>query len=109
MYYNAKSLANILSLSQIDDKYRVTCDSSVEKSFFVDGTSSGNKRFVRSSGGLHYYDNSAGRNKFIMMQTVSGNKDKFTKKEIEATNKAVQLYHAIGRPGYKVFYNTLQK
>ena len=109
VYYNVKSLENILSLSQIDDKYRVTYDSDVEKAFVVHGTNSGNKRFVRSSGGLHYYDTSARNSKFIMMQTVSGNKSNYTKKEIEAADKAVRLYHAIGRPGYKVFYDTLQK
>ena len=38
MYYNAKSLLNILSLSQIDDKYRVTYDLNMKKAFLVHGT-----------------------------------------------------------------------
>ena len=44
-----------------------------------------------------------------MMQTVNENKSKFTKKELIAVDAAKSLYHAIGRPGYKTFYDTLQK
>ena len=43
------------------------------------------------------------------MQTVHGNKSKFIKREIKGADKVAKLYHAIGRPGYKMFYNTLQK
>ena len=43
-----------------------------------------------------------------MLQTVDDNKSSFTKKELAATAKARELYQAIGRPGYKVFYDTLQ-
>ena len=56
VYFNPKSLANIVSLSQIDTKYRVTYNSAVAKAFTVHGTSTGDKKFIRSKGGLHYYD-----------------------------------------------------
>ena len=44
-----------------------------------------------------------------MMQTAKDNKSKFTKNDIVAADEAIKLYHAIGRPGYKMFFNTLQK
>ena len=44
-----------------------------------------------------------------MMQIVKDNKSKFTKKDIVAADEAIKLYHAIGRPGYKMFYDTLPK
>ncbi len=44
-----------------------------------------------------------------MMQTVNENKSKFTKKELIAVDAAKSLYHSIGRPGYKIFNDTLQK
>ena len=44
-----------------------------------------------------------------MMQTVTDNKAHFTKKELLAADQALHLYQAIGRPGYKLFYDTLQK
>ena len=43
------------------------------------------------------------------MQTVEENKSRYTKKEIDAADTARKLYHAIGRPGYKAFYDTLQR
>ena len=110
VYYNPRSLANILSLSQIDSKYRVTYNSSEAKAFIVHNTRGGKKKFNRSKGGLHYYDTSINRStNYIMMQTVEENKIQFTKKEIEAVENARKIYHIIGRPGYKVFYDILQK
>ena len=109
VYYNKKSLANILSLSHIDNMYRVTYDSTKEKAFIVHNTNSGDKKFIRSAGGLHYYDTSVTQSRFIMMQTVKDNEAVYTKRELTNARKAIDLYHAIGRPGYKVFYDTLQK
>ncbi len=82
VYYNKKSLANILSLSHIDNMYRVTYDSSKEKAFIVHNTNSGDKKFIRSAGGLHYYDTSVTRSRFIMMQTVKDNEAVYTKREL---------------------------
>ena len=80
VYYNKKSLANILSLSQIDSKYRVTYDSSIAKAFVMHNTHGGDQKFIRSRGGLHYYNTSKNKTNFIMMQTVQENKSKYTKK-----------------------------
>ena len=48
VYYNPKSLANILSLSQIDSKYRVTYHSKAEKAFLVHGTNTGVKNSIEA-------------------------------------------------------------
>ena len=37
------------------------------------------------------------------------NKSMYTKKDLKLANNAIKLYHALGRPGYKVFYNILQR
>ena len=109
VYYNQMSLANILSLSHIDNMYRVTYDSAKEKAFIVHGTNSGDKKFIRSTGGLHYYDTKKENSQFIMMQTVKENESIYSKRDLMNAKKAINLYHAIGRPGYKAFYDTLQK
>lgn len=44
-----------------------------------------------------------------MMQTGNKNESMYTKRELANTNKAIELYHAIGRPGCKAFYDTLHK
>ena len=88
----------------------MTYDSCKEKVFVVHNTSTGDKKFIRSKGGLHYYDIGLNNNnKFSLLQTVHDNKQEFTKKEIAKANKARDLYIVIGRPGYQVFYNMLQR
>ena len=81
VYYNPKSLANILSLSKIDTIYQEMYNSDVAKAFIVHGTTSGDKKFIKRSGGLHYYDPSVSKERFVMMQTVSNNKSKIMKKD----------------------------
>ena len=66
------------------------------KAFIVHGTRSGDKKFIRSNGGLHYFDASANNERFVMMQTFRDNKSKFTKKDIKSANEAIKLYHTIG-------------
>ena len=104
VHFNPKLLANITSLSEIDDKYRIIYNSHKEKAFIVHNTSTGDKKIVRSKGGLHYYDIGSQRNKrFSLLQTAQDNKQEFTKKEITKADKSRDLYVAIGRPGYQFF------
>ena len=44
-----------------------------------------------------------------MIQTVDRNKNMFTKSELKLADKAIKLYQNIGRPGYKTFFDMLQK
>ena len=88
----------------------MTYDSTKEKAFIVHNTSTGNKKFVRSKGGLHYYDIGLSKmNKFSLLRTVNDNKQEFTKKEISRADRARDLYIAIGRPGYQMLYDMLQR
>jgi len=47
-YYNPKGIANILSLSQVRKKHRVTYDSATSKVFVVHKTQSRSRRFHRA-------------------------------------------------------------
>ena len=44
-----------------------------------------------------------------MLQTVEQNKNMFNKKELNAADQALKLYQTIGRPGYQVFFDILQR
>ena len=107
VYYNKNSLANILLLSDVYAKYRVTFDSDIEHEFFVYNTRTGTKKFRKSKSGLHYYDVTSKEKNFTMMQTVDDNKKIFNKKEISLADDAIKLYHAIGRPSYQTYLNML--
>ena len=50
-----------------------------------------------------------GKNGFVLVQTVEDNKTNFTKKEIAVANNTRKLYHNIGQPEYKTFYDVLDR
>ena len=56
VWYNHKSLANILSLALVMNSFRVTLDSSVAKCLSVWVTDTSSVKFVQSDNGLFYYD-----------------------------------------------------
>ena len=100
VYFNLKSLANILSLADVYEKCRVTLDTDIEEEFIVHNTKYSKMKFVRNHSGLHYYNVvSEKKEGMVMIQTVQNNKSSFTKRELLLAEKAKELYKAIGRPG----------
>jgi hypothetical protein len=56
VWYNPKGIANILSLSQVEKKYRVTYDSAKERRFTVHKPNGATRHFNQSQSGLFYLD-----------------------------------------------------
>jgi hypothetical protein len=56
VWYNPKGIANILSLSQVEKKYRVTYDSAIAKTFVVHKDDGSECRFIQDKSGLFYMD-----------------------------------------------------
>ena len=87
-----------------------TLDRDIDTAFIVHDTMNGDKRFIWSKNGLHYYNaNMLSKQTFIMTQTVNDNKALFNKRELKRANDAMKLYEAVRRPGYKSFYDMLQQ
>ena len=112
IYYNPNSLANILSLADVYNKgFHITLDTDIDPAFKIHNTSMGDIKFVRSNNGLHYYDiiTNNNRKEFSMLQTAQQNKGMFNKRELTAADEAIKMYQTIGRPGYQVFYDSMQR
>jgi hypothetical protein len=56
MWYNPKGVANILSLSQVEKKHRVTYDSAASKAFVVHNSDVRKRGFEQAKSGLFYMD-----------------------------------------------------
>ena len=56
VWYLPNGIANILSLANVTDNFRVTLDSSVDNAFRVHKTDGTVRRFEKASRGLYYYD-----------------------------------------------------
>ena len=55
IHYHKDSVANVLSLSKVSDKYKVTFDNCIDNAFLVHGRTKVH-RFKRSPSGLYYLD-----------------------------------------------------
>jgi hypothetical protein len=58
VWFDPKGIDNILSLSNVKKKYRVTFDSSTDDTFYVHKTDGSTRKFValQSGGGLYFLD-----------------------------------------------------
>ena len=110
VWYSSNSLANILSMAEIRKKYRITMDTNVETSITVHRKNGTKMKFMEYRSGLYYYDVPVCSNNYknqvtdyCFVNTVSQNKVMFTRREVEAADKARELYALVGRPEYKKF------
>ena len=138
VYYNATSLANILSFSLLSEQYRITCDTARENSFTVHDINGINMKFRKSDNGLYYHHYQPPKNdtkiittsphhttivppkststpqhtndndNIILVQTVLQEMEGFTKREIKKAKTARRLYILLGRPSYRDFGNIVK-
>ena len=116
VWYNPESLANILALREVRTKHQVTMDTDVHPSMAIHerGKSGSIYVFEECKTGLYRYDiNGQSINinhdneAFNFLNTVDGNKEGFTKREIERAIEALTLYRIIGRPSEGKYYKIL--
>ena len=125
VYHNPNGIANVLSLKSVAEKHRVTYDSWDRNGVFKVHTKDGVVEFKPSERGLHYVDVSAemdvvqhmlvtadipeeeekyekeGENvtkECMMVTTVRGNLEGYTRHEIEKAKEARRLQGMIGNP-----------
>ena len=117
-------IANILSLSRVKERYRVTYDSHNGNRFVVHLKNRLKQTFLQSKAGLYYSVARVTRghvktklpllttNKTIenhtALNTVAENKAKYTKREVLQANLARKIQKSIGHPSLKKFIKTVE-
>jgi hypothetical protein len=107
VWYSKHAITNILALSNVIKQYRVTYDS--DEQMFVVHRESANKpdmEFRMHESGLHYYD--PHNDEFTFVNTVSGNKEGFTQRQIKGAEVARTLYATLSYPSWKDFKWVIQ-
>ena len=114
MHFNPKSLANILSLSDVANlpEARITMDTALDRSILLHYDTQVFK-FCECDDGLYYYDTSSVNHSNPLLtnyslpvslaQSVSVNKSSFTRKQIEGADRALRLQSSIGWPSTSKF------
>lgn len=101
VWYDPDSIANILSLKRVSEKYHVSFDSNRGSSFVVTKPDGKVFEFKQSTGGLYFHDTST--TAVVMVTTVSENKSRYTNEHYLNAVRARDLQIKIGRPSTKDF------
>jgi hypothetical protein len=100
VWYDSKSIANILSLKRVAEKYHVAFDSENGGSFIVTKPDGTVFEFQQSPGGLYFLD--MDKKVSIMVNSVAANKGKnYTNEDYLKALCARQLHTIIGQPNTK--------
>jgi hypothetical protein len=103
IWFSTREITNIIALSNLVQQYRVTYDS-YNKMCVVHRESRGkpNMEFRMHKCGLHYYD-PRNEKHLAFVNTVSENKEGFTKRQIKGVELARTLYKTLSYPSMKYF------
>ena len=99
IWYYPEGIANILSLSRVKERYRVTYDSATGNCFQVHKTNGEILNFVEASRRLYYFD-TANRNveQLLLLNSVEDNIKEFSAYDVDKARKAASLQTIVGRP-----------
>jgi hypothetical protein len=101
VWYNPKSITNILSLKRVAEKYHVAFDSKGGGSFIVTKPDGTVFELKQSPGGLYFLDRN--HKETVLVNTVANNKTNYTNQDYLKAMQARQLQIMIGRPSMKHF------
>ena len=94
------------------NKYRVTFYSEDGNKFIIYKSDGSTVEFKKSIHGLYYHDTRWRRNhtkEFILVSTVTANKDNFTRRQVKRADIAVWLYKCIFTPSHNDFISSVTK
>ena len=96
VWYNPDCIANVLSLAQVTDQFRVTMDTAIKNTFNVHISDDHVIEFTRVIPGLYLFDTSDVdiyklRQAFSFLNTVSNNKSYFKKRDVRKADDAITL------------------
>ena len=106
VWYHPNGIANILSLSKVKEKYRITFDSDINNQFIVHRPDGTQRIFQQSSRGL---DTSLtpqqvnGTRDTVLVTTVADNANNFSNADYSQAVLARKLQKIIGRPTTRAF------
>ncbi len=104
VWYYPHGIANILSLSRVKERYRVTFDSAMDNCFHVHKDGKKIMKFKEATRRLYYFD-TADRDETgtMLITTVENNKSKLSAYDYNQAEKARALQRRIGRPSTRDF------
>ena len=103
IWFHPNGIANILLLSQIKERHRVTYDSTNGNAFLVHQNDGTTCRFAESKNCLYFSDVLASKDATLLVSTVASNRSSYTNDEYSRATLAQQVQCTIGQPSTKDF------
>ena len=113
VWYHPNGIANILSLSKVKEKYRVTFDSDINNKFVVHRPDGTRRIFQQSPRGLYFLDTSltpqptSGGHGTVLVTTVADIANSFSNSDYAQAVLARKIQKIIGRPTTRSFIHFL--
>ena len=107
VWYELTGIANILSMLRVTKKFRVIFDSE-GGNFFRMVLPDREVKFQLSPNRLYYFDAADRENGFLLLNTVSENREGFTRREYEEDREAWRAMHLLGFPLDRDFENMVR-
>jgi hypothetical protein len=113
VWYNPHGIANILSLTRVQEKHRVTYEFEGSGKFVVHKPDGNTREFERSENGLFYLDaagsQEATKDNVTLVNTVDSNKSKFTVRAYTGAQLGRKIQATIGHPSTRTFMDIVSK
>ncbi|KAL7466691.1 hypothetical protein ACHAXS_006989 [Conticribra weissflogii] len=98
VWLNTMAIANILSFTELEKKYKITYDTTGTDGQFVVHTPSGEVRFKRNDLGLPYISLKDDKTAVCLVNTIRGNSQGYTKRQIKRAEEARRAMSMVGGP-----------
>jgi hypothetical protein len=110
VWFNKDGITNSLLFSRVEEKCRITYDSAESKQFIVHKENRDERRFKQSNGDLFYLEAKKvfKEDGSVLVNTVKGNKEKYTKAAYKQATLVRTLQSTIGRPSAYAFLNIVE-
>lgn len=106
VWFHPEGISNILSLSRVSKKYRVTFDSTNGNVFIVHKENGKSHHFKQSERGL-YFMNTV-KQATALVTTVDGKKSKYTSRDYSTALYARQLQNILGFPSTRTYIKVIE-
>ena len=110
VWYFPEGIANILSLSRVKDKFRITYDSALDNTFHVHKDNGVILNFKEATRRLFYFDTADRDDEgTVLVNTVEDNASQFSAYDYAQAKKARALQRRIGRPSTRDYIDYVSK
>jgi hypothetical protein len=108
VFYNPTSVANILALKDVADRFQITMDTTKERAMLVHVSDDNIIKFSECGDGLYYFDTGSNNTstpvtEYSFLSTVQANKTYFHQREIAGADTARILQQMIDWPSAQQF------